>query len=247
MRYLILSDLHANWEALTAVVNAAAGSYDEVLCLGDLVGYCADPNRVVEWVRANVSLVVRGNHDKACAGLEDLEWFNPIARHAARWTAGTLTEANLEYLRALPAGPLTVADSFQIFHGSPVDEDEYVISPYEASQQAAYLQRLVSFFGHTHLQGGFQWLRGGVRRVERIPRSADSRLLEIEPDVMYLLNPGSVGQPRDGDNRAAWAVYDPDVRTVEFRRVCYDIRSCQAKIFKAGLPEMLAFRLDAGT
>lgn len=248
MRYLIISDLHANWEALSAVIEAARGSYDEVLCLGDLVGYCADPNRVVEWVRANAAAVVRGNHDKVCAGLDDLEWFNPIAQEAARWTMEALTAENLEYLRGLPAGPMLVAGAFQIFHGGPLDEDEYIVSAYEASHQMGYLRAPVSWFGHTHLQGGFQLLRGGgVRKVARVPKNADSRVLEIERDGLYMLNPGSAGQPRDGDARAAWAIYDTEERMAEFRRVCYDVRSCQDKILEAGLPELLAYRLEVGS
>ncbi len=246
MRYLILSDIHANWDALTAVLARSRGKYDEVLCLGDLVGYCADPNRVVDWVRGNARIVVRGNHDKACAGLEDLEWFNPVARTAALWTMEVLTAPNLDYLRNLPAGPLTVGD-FQIFHGSPIDEDEYVLSPYEAGQQLMYVDTPVSFFGHTHLQGGFYQIRTGVRRIDRPGRLSESRVLELEPDALYMVNPGSVGQPRDGDPRAAWAIYDTEERSVEYRRVCYDIRSSQEKIIKAGLPELLAFRLESGS
>ncbi len=246
MRYLILSDLHANWEALEAVLADAQGRYDEPLCLGDLVGYCADPNRVTGWVRENVRSVVRGNHDKACAGLEDLEWFNPIAKQAAEWTMRALTPANLEYLRALPRGPLCI-DSFQIVHGSPLDEDDYVVSAFDAGQLCGYLQTPVSFFGHTHLQGGFLCHRNGVKRIERPARDTHVRALDLEPNIVYLLNPGSVGQPRDGDARAAYAIYDRDARYVEYRRVQYDIAACQSKILAAGLPPLLAYRLEAGT
>jgi predicted phosphodiesterase len=246
VRYLILSDIHGNWEALAAVLADTRGAYDEVLCLGDLVGYCADPNRVVDWVRANARSVVRGNHDKACAGLEDLEWFNPVARTAATWTMQALTPANLKYLRALPVGPQMVG-GFQIFHGSPVDEDDYVVSAYEAKQQMQYLETPVSFFGHTHLQGGFFCQRNGVAKIERPSKDARSRVLDLARDTLYMINPGSVGQPRDGDPRAAWAIYDTSEQTVEYRRVCYDIRSCQDKILRAGLPELLAFRLEVGT
>ena len=118
MRYLILSDLHANWEALEAVVQDAAGQYDRALCCGDLVGYGADPNPIVEWVRANCALVVRGNHDKACTGLDDLEWFNPVARNAAIWTQNNLTPENAEYTRTLPKGPL-LESGFQLVSTSP--------------------------------------------------------------------------------------------------------------------------------
>jgi diadenosine tetraphosphatase ApaH/serine/threonine PP2A family protein phosphatase len=245
VRYLILSDIHANWEALEAVLIDAANDYDEVLCCGDLVGYGADPNRVVEWTRRNARTVVRGNHDKGCAGLDDLEWFNPIARAAAVWTGQILTPENLEYLRKLPQGPV-VMDSFQILHGSPLDEDEYLVSTYAVAQVAAYLERPVSFFGHTHLQGGFHCHRNGVRRLARPGPGETRRVVEIESDQFYLMNPGSVGQPRDGDPRAAYLAYDRDNRLLEFRRVPYDIHAAQAKIRQAGLPDLLADRLEFG-
>ncbi len=133
MRYLILSDLHANLQALDAVVAAATGRYDQALCCGDLIGYGADPNPVVEWVRGHCTQVVRGNHDKACTGLDDLSWFNPVARHAAIWTQKALTPQNIEYARNLPKGPLIV-ENFELVHGSPYDEDEYVLAAEEATQ-----------------------------------------------------------------------------------------------------------------
>ena len=154
MRYLIISDLHGNWEALQAVLSQAAGQYDKVLCLGDLIGYGADPNAVVDWCRQHVSVVVRGNHDKASVGLEDLEWFNPVARAAAIWTQNALSPENLDWVRALPKGPVAV-NGFQVVHGSPLDEDEYMIGAADAGQVFSYIDVRVSFFGHTHLQGGF--------------------------------------------------------------------------------------------
>ncbi len=245
MRYLIVSDLHGNWDALEAVLADAREDYDDVLCCGDLVGYGADPNRVVDWARGAVRLIVRGNHDRACCGLEDLEWFNPVARAAAAWTQNALTQENIEYLRALPPGPIA-ADSFQILHGSPLDEDDYVVSNTAAAQLAPYLDRVLSFFGHTHLQGGFLCHRNGVKRIG--PPGRDRRMtVELERDLLYLMNPGSVGQPRDGDPRAAYLIHDSEERTVEFRRVEYAIQSAQAKILDAGLPELLAVRLEFGT
>ncbi len=245
MRYLILSDIHGNWEGLEAVLRDAEGDYEQVLCCGDLVGYGADPNRVVDWVRERANLVVRGNHDKGCAGLDDLEWFNPVARAAANWTSQSLTPDNLAYLRNLPKGP-AVMDSFQILHGSPLDEDDYLVSNFAITQVAPYLERQLSFFGHTHLQGGFLCHRNGVIRLRR-PEGAESReVIELENDGLYLINPGSVGQPRDGDPRAGYLIYDSDARLVEFRRVPYDIRAAQAKIRAAGLSELLADRLEFG-
>ncbi len=245
MRYLILSDIHANWEGLEAALEHAAGKYDKVLCCGDLIGYGADPNPVIEWVRTHAAGVVRGNHDKASVGLDDLEWFNPVARAAAVWTQHELTLENAEYVRNLPRGPLTF-EGFQMVHGSPLDEDEYVVTERDVEQLAPYLDSEVSFFGHTHLQGGFQCHRNGVVAFGGVDDDAQDRAVELETDVSYLINPGSVGQPRDGDWRAAYAVYQPETRLVTLYRAEYDVASAQKKILKAGLPELLAARLEAG-
>jgi diadenosine tetraphosphatase ApaH/serine/threonine PP2A family protein phosphatase len=244
VRYLVLSDIHGNWEALDAVAAQTRGAFDIAVCCGDLVGYCADPDPVIDWVRANVAVVVRGNHDKACAGLENLEWFNPVARAAAEWTGRTLTPPNLAYLRNLPKGP-AVIESFQILHGSPLDEDEYLISAFEVTQIQDYLEKRVSFFGHSHLQGGFLCDWNGVRRIGGAWPNGET-VLDLDPDTWYLVNPGSVGQPRDGDPRAAYVLYDPEARVVEFRRVAYDVGEAQRKIRAAGLPEILALRLATG-
>ncbi len=245
MRYLILSDLHANWEALQAVLDDVRREFDRILCCGDVVGYGADPDPVTEWVRSNVASIVRGNHDKACAGLDDLEWFNPVARQSAVWTQAAMKPENLGYLRDLARGPERVHD-FEILHGSPLDEDEYLITGMDAAQAAPYLEAPVSFFGHTHVQGGFLCHRNGVKRLAGIRADSDRETLELEPDVYYLINPGSVGQPRDGDPRAAYAVYEPEQRLVTYRRVAYDVASAQKKIRAAGLPDLLALRLEAG-
>jgi predicted phosphodiesterase len=245
VRYLILSDLHANWEALQAVLANARPEYDRIVCCGDIVGYGADPDAVTQWVRGNVAEIVRGNHDKACAGLEDLEWFNPVARKAALWTQAAIQPDNLAYLRELAKGPERI-DGFQIVHGSPIDEDEYLFTEDEVSQVTPYLEARVSFFGHTHVQGAFLCHRNGVKRLNAVDADSDDAVLELENDVDYMLNPGSVGQPRDGDPRAAYAVYDPDARLVTFGRIAYDVRAAQKKIIEAGLPEMLALRLAAG-
>ncbi len=245
MRYLILSDIHANREALEAVEVHAAGSFDQTLCCGDLIGYGADPNICVEWVRAHCALVVRGNHDKACTGLDDLEWFNPVAREAALWTAQALTAQNADYARALPKGPLTIG-GFEMVHGSALDEDEYVLGPAEAESAFAYMENRVEFFGHTHVQGGFLWNRSRVEILHRVSPRSDRQVLEIDPALAYMINPGSIGQPRDGDPRAAYAIYDTDAGFVTYRRVPYDVASAQKKIRDAGLPPVLADRLAVG-
>jgi predicted phosphodiesterase len=245
VRYLILTDIHANWEALEAVMRQAADGYDRILCCGDLIGYGADPNLVLEWTREHCAAVVRGNHDKACTGLDDLEWFNPVAKEAALWTMKALTPENADYARALPKGPLPV-DGFQLVHGSAFDEDEYVLTPGEAETAFAYMETRVEFFGHTHVQGGFVWNRSRVEILPRVaPRSRDLPL-EIDPTCAYMINPGSVGQPRDGDSRAAYTIYDSDAGMVTYFRTEYDLAGAQNKIRAAGLPPILADRLSAG-
>lgn len=245
MRYLIVSDIHANWHALEAVLREAAGQFDRIICCGDLVGYGADPNAVVDWARASVDAVVRGNHDKACAGLEDLEWFNPVAKASALWTQKTLTPENLEYLREAPQGPLAV-NGYSILHGSPADEDEYLVAPNEVLQVKEFLETPLSFFGHTHIQGGFLLVPSGVYRIPKTPPNMPDQTLEFENDVLYLVNPGSVGQPRDGDPRAAYILYDSNKRELTYHRVPYDVPAAQARIREAGLPALLAERLSSG-
>ena len=238
MRYLILSDIHANHEALDAVLADASGRYDTIVCCGDIVGYGPDPNAAIDWCRENCCVTVRGNHDKACAGLADLEWFNPVARMSAVWTESILTEANLNWLRGLPAGPVEV-DGFALVHGSPADEDEYLVSTYDVRQVADQLPASVSFFGHTHMQGGFELHRNGVRPIVNAE-------LSISDTSGYLINAGSVGQPRDGDPDAAYAIYEPQERLVQYRRVAYDVATTHRKIMEAGLPEVLGLRLYRG-
>jgi predicted phosphodiesterase len=245
VRYLIVSDLHANLEALHAVLAQSAGESDRALCCGDLVGYGADPNPVCDWVRLNCAAVVRGNHDRASTGQDDLEWFNPVARNAAIWTLEALSPENAAYILALPRGPVTV-ETFQLFHGSPCDEDEYVVAAGEANQAFSYLETRVAFFGHTHVQGGFIWNQSRVETILRPPAHGDSQSLPIDPECAYMINPGSTGQPRDGDPRAAYALYDTEAKVVTYRRVVYDVAAAQKKIHAAGLPPILADRLSVG-
>lgn len=239
MPYLILSDIHGNLEALEAVLADAEGGYDCILCLGDLVGYGADPNAVVAWARENVAAIVRGNHDKVCIGLEPVDTYNVAAQASARWTQAELTSAHRDYLERLPRGPLPY-QGLDLVHGSPADEDEYLLSVIQLPALQPFLERQVTFFGHTHVQGGFLMARRGARAL------APNVALNIEPAYLYLVNPGSVGQPRDRDPRAAYALYSPVEHTVEFRRVAYDAGRAAAKIRAAGLPEFLAARLHEG-
>ena len=239
MPHLILSDIHANLEALEAVLRDARGRYDRILCLGDLVDYGADPNAIVEWARANVHVMIRGNHDKACCGDDPLENFHPAARASAMWTRRVLSPEHVAYLERLPRGPLRYED-FDLVHGSPADEDEYMITLSDAEAARESIGAPLTLFGHTHMQGGFLVTRRAVRRIP------PNGVLELEPDHYYLINPGSVGQPRDGDPRAAYALYAPAEHTIEYRRVAYDVEKAGEKIQAAGLPQQLASRLLVG-
>ncbi|MGP8247388.1 MAG: metallophosphoesterase family protein [Bryobacteraceae bacterium] len=245
MRYLIVSDIHSNWQALQGVLRQAEGRWDQALCCGDLVGYGADPNPVTDWVRAHSAHTVRGNHDKVSLNTEDLEWFNPVARAAAEWTRNALTPENAAFLAALPRGPAIVED-FEIVHGSPLDEDEYLVAAADAGDAFAYLERRLAFFGHTHLQGGFVWNRARVETIPSFVAAQGPAPLELDGDCAYLINPGSVGQPRDGDPRAAYAIYDSARKLLTYLRTQYDIEAAQRSILEAGLPPILADRLSVG-
>ena len=246
MRYLILSDIHANATALEAALAAAQGRWDRVACLGDLVGYGPDPDEVVDRVRGLNATAIRGNHDRAGCGLADAEDFNPIARAAALWTREQLRPDNLAYLRELPPGPLEM-DGISLIHGAARDEDEYVVAPGQALACLLEAPSLVNFFGHTHLQGGFSFCDNRLEVCQpRTPAGASFFALHIEPDTRYLLNPGSVGQPRDGDARAAFAISDLEHSVVEFWRAPYEVAAVQKRMKDAGLHESLALRLALG-
>ncbi len=245
MHFLILSDLHANWPALQAVLADAGSGFDQIICCGDLVGYNGQPARVLEWTRAHCASVIRGNHDKVAAGLEDLAWFNEVAQTAARWTIKRLQPEQIEYLNGLPIGPLTL-EHFQICHGSPRDEDEYVTNAREAAPCFAHFELPLLFFGHTHLQGGFFLKNGRVGLIPAVRVHEPESTWQLEPDTVYMVNPGSVGQPRDGDARAAYAIYDSEQKTVSLRRVGYPIQQTADEIKAADLPDVLAFRLFQG-
>jgi diadenosine tetraphosphatase ApaH/serine/threonine PP2A family protein phosphatase len=246
VRYLVLSDIHANIDALEAVLAAApSGTWDRALVLGDLVGYGAEPTAVIDRVRGLDPLaVIRGNHDKAACGLDDGSSFNHVARMAALWTFAALSEANRDYLRALPQGPVTVDDSLEICHGAPFDEDHYIFDGDDALRALDAMTRQLCLFGHTHLPVVF---RRGVDVFDGfMPEASESAPVPIEPGLSYLVNVGSVGQPRDGDPRAAFGVYDADARSLELRRVPYPVDVAQRRILNAGLPASLANRLAIG-
>jgi predicted phosphodiesterase len=247
MRWLILSDIHSNAEALRAVLGVAARQSDEVLCLGDVVGYGPDPNLVVDWVKQNVRACIRGNHDKAACGIDDASRFTYDARVAALWTREQLSPDNLEYLEQLPQGPMCI-ESFQIVHGSVRDEDKYIVTQPDALEELRVLNADLAFFGHTHHQGGYMEDENGCLQEVKPTffRGCASVGLGLRRGEKYFLNPGAVGQPRDGDTRAAFCIYDSVGKHVEFWRVPYDVAATQQRMNECGLPDALVQRLSFG-
>jgi predicted phosphodiesterase len=245
MRLLILSDLHANLTALDAALGAASGKWDAAVCLGDVVGYGPDPVTVSEKLQGITKETIRGNHDKAVAGIMTSDDFNPVAKMAVEWTQSQLRPELMTWLATLPPGPKT-AQGVVMIHGAFQDEDEYVFTPAQALEGLLDSSTVLSFFGHTH-QGGFSYHESDIEVLALRPRPMESvSALHLEPGHKYLLNPGSIGQPRDGDPRAAFAIADFDHKIVEFWRVPYDIPSVQSRMYEANLPEPLIHRLALG-
>ena len=246
MKYAIISDLHANLEALQAVLDDAAPRVDAVVCLGDIVGYNADPHECLRRVRETCAVVIAGNHDQAACGVRRYDDFNDWAREAIDWTRQRLSAAELGYLNALPE-TAPFGNGWLAAHGSPRDTDEYLFDRLGFEVAFDHLRRLRPdvrgcFVGHTHLP--MIWACSSDGRVAQV--GAESRTVRLDPACRYVVNPGSVGQPRDGNPLAAYAILDEAAATVEFRRVPYDVAAAQEKIYDAMLPSMLAERLAIG-
>jgi diadenosine tetraphosphatase ApaH/serine/threonine PP2A family protein phosphatase len=250
MRYAILSDIHSNLEALTAVLDALAPErIDRTLCLGDIIGYGADPSTCLERLQARDAVTVGGNHDLACIGKLDVNWFNDSARAAVVWTRTQLSIADLDTLRRLPL--TATVEPFTLVHGTlrHPQRFDYLVDAAQAVDTLTTCRTLICLVGHTHLPCFIEFDRV-PRRLARMltsPQEMADLAYDDEPDTRrYLINPGSVGQPRDGDPRASFAIADTDRRRVSFRRVPYDVAAAQRKIRQAGLPEFLAARLEVG-
>ncbi len=254
MRYLILSDIHGNLEAIDAVLEAApSASFDSVLVLGDLVGYGANPNEVIDRIfDLKPTVMIRGNHDKVASGLGSTEGFNSLAADAIRWTRKTLTTSNRARLAKLPKGPVVVNREIEVCHGTPFDEDHYLTNERDAILALQASKHQICLFGHTHLPIALEHNGRSLRIAsqdsgENPANTPSQNPIKIIPGLRYLLNPGSVGQPRDGDARAAYATLDSEAENeFVFKRVSYPISATQQKILNAGLPEQLATRLAIG-
>lgn len=240
MRYLIVADIHANLEAFTAVLEAASagGEIAAIWCLGDIVGYGPDPEACIDLLRSHHHTCVAGNHDLAAIDKMDATEFNEAAAAAVEWTARKLTPDDRRFLENLPL-KTTVGD-FTLVHGSPRDPArEYIVSMWDAAANLEYFDTSYCLVGHSHVPFLFELQASGPYLGALPPglHLGDSRL---------IINPGAVGQPRNGDPRASFALYDSGTNTIEHHRVSYDIATTQRKMLEAGLPQSLAIRLSYG-
>lgn len=243
MRALIVSDVHSNLEAFQSVISDAnaRGGFDEIWSLGDLIGYGPQPAECVELLCAHNHTAVAGNHDLAAVGKVSLNRFNPYAAAANRWTASRLTQEQADYIAALPLS--AEIDEFTLVHGSPRDPIwEYVVTPQSALACFMHIDTYWCLLGHSHMpficrpaQNGAVFLRFPIDE----PLALDTRSL--------IANPGSVGQPRDGDPRASYALYDADASTIQHHRTPYDIQATQQHMKRHGLPQYLIDRLSEGS
>ena len=247
MRHLLISDIHSNVEALDACMERAeAVGFDSVLCCGDIVGYGPDPNEAVARIRALGPRSVRGNHDRVASGQGAADDFNLPAKTAVYWTRDALSHEAAAYLRELPAGPRGLGGGAQLVHGAVTGEDDYILSAADAAESFRTTGARLTFFGHTHHACVLSSGAGGAVRLET-SRGADGWWVAgLDPSVRYLINPGSVGQPRDHDARAAFAIWDTEESRIEFHRVAYPIETTQSKMRAAGLPPPLIERLRYG-
>lgn len=245
MRYAVISDIHANLEAFQVVLkDIETLCPDAIICLGDIVGYYPNPNECVEFCREHNISCIRGNHDDAAVGFLDTEDFNPVAKEALHWTSWQLKKENKKWLANLPEH-LIFGETLLAVHGSPWHPYAYIFSEQEASKAFIHLeshfsQINVCFFGHTHQRAFYYTSKGTVTE----PIKGYKYILG--PQGLYLINPGSIGQPRDGIPGAYYVIYDSLTRELEFRRLEYDFRLTQEKTRAAGLPAMLAERLALG-
>lgn len=242
MRYAVICDVHSNLEALEAVLAEISNQgVDRIVHLGDIVGYNINPNECVDILRSENIECIMGNHDAAACGLDDPLWFNSAAKEAIIWTRKKLTKKNKEYLRGLPE-QLILEDEILLCHGSPESRDNYILDWMDAMRQFATMAKMsvkIGFFGHSHLPSLFAY-RGFNHDLEQAGNHC------LDKDNVYLVNFGGLGQPRDGDPRTCFGIFDSEELTVEFFRVEYDVIKCARKVEIAGLDVYLAERLLAG-
>ena len=236
MKTAVISDVHSNIEALTAVfADMEQAAIERVICLGDIVGYGADPNDCLHLIKEKCDIVIKGNHDEAVGGPEEYSSFNPEAEEAINWTRNRISEEGRSYLASLPM----IFEEYSIVyvHSSPHKPEQwsYIVSREDALYEFRYFKGGAAFIGHSHISGIFCH-DGDTYDQEVI----------LDENKRYIINVGSVGQPRDGNSYAAYAVYDDKMKSVNINRVSYDVESAAEKIREAGLPSFLSSRLAAG-
>ncbi len=242
MRYAILGDIHSNWDALDAVLRHLDGQQvDQVCCVGDVVGYGAQPGKCVRWVRENDIVCVAGNHDRSVVGKLDLGYFNRHARQAVEWTRRKLSIANAEFLAGLPLAK--VINNLSLVHSTVNEPDAfgYIETVFAAQLSFHAMNTPVGFIGHSHVPIAF--METGTQDSVTYSHSTELDLRNVHKTI---INVGSVGQPRDDDPRACYCVYDSEAQTAEIHRVEYPVEVAQTKIRRVGLPELLAARLELG-
>jgi len=247
MRYFILSDIHSNVEALEACIQRAKeAGYERVLCCGDLVGYGPNPVEAIDIMRTLNAVTIRGNHDRVAAGLDEAAQFNSHARRAVYWTRAVLPESYREYLGSLPVGPLDIDEDAQLVHGAITDEDDYIFTEADANENLPLAKKHLTFFGHSHFPVVFSADGAGNSILATSYEFDEFVAVKCESGKKLFVNPGSVGQPRDGDPRASFAIWDQDRARIEFYRVEYDVTRTQQKMREAQLPAYLIERLAHG-
>lgn len=241
MRYAIFSDIHSNLEALEAVIKAyKEEDIDKYLCLGDVVGYAANPKECIEKIKELAMVTIAGNHDWASVDLFSTDYFNPLAKEAIYWTARNLDDQDRYFLEHLKL--VYKNEELTMVHGTLDDPEDfnYMTDDYIASKTFGLLENNICFVGHTHVPGVF--IRSGDNRVYY----QEDNSIDIKEDNKYIINMGSVGQPRDGNPQAAYGIYDTKKSNVQIKRIGYDIQAARKKIISAGLPQFLGERLLVG-
>ncbi|MBC5823791.1 MAG: metallophosphoesterase family protein [Candidatus Eremiobacteraeota bacterium] len=242
MRYGVISDIHSNLEALQAVLREIdAWGAQALVCLGDVVGYGPDPNECCDLLRARGCLVISGNHDEAAVSDAGVEFFNSVARQALTWTQTQLTPENRVFLAGLPRE--RKFENFSIVHGAPGAHFDYISDAIDAQRAFARVDSAVTFIGHTHTAEVFY--QDGARRTYH-QKLAQGGRVTIAPGLRYIINPGSVGQPRDLNPRSSCALFDEDREEVEIRRVTYDVGRVRERMRDVNLPSELGARLIVG-
>ncbi len=244
MKYLIFSDIHSNIEAFEKLLSLKkAQEIDKLLFLGDLVGYGADPNETIALFKEIKNIhYIRGNHDKVVANLESSSLFNPVAALSAEWSKVQISKENQEFLKSIKKGPEVVDHFISLCHGSTFDEDYYVFSMFEAVESFKFMETSIGFFGHTHFPIIYL-LRN--EKIDIVPINRNTKI-KLDSNTRYLINPGSIGQPRDKNPNPSFMILDSTRREITFLRYSYNLKKTQKKIREAGLPEILASRLESG-